>query len=109
VLASITKKGEIDREIGLTISYKKIFVVDDQHKPHGLTSLSRIILSQVHKVQHKPRKNSVRDSIKDWSKTLRVLIFGAPDSVRCTRAVQTRFSHSWEFEARSAIIHRTVR
>jgi hypothetical protein len=32
-------------------------VVDVQRKPHGLTSLSRSQLSQVHKVQHKPRKN----------------------------------------------------
>jgi hypothetical protein len=31
-------------------------VVDVQHKPHGLTSLSRYHLSQVHKVQQKPRK-----------------------------------------------------
>jgi hypothetical protein len=31
-------------------------VVDIQHKPLGLTSLSRYHLSQVHKVQHKPRK-----------------------------------------------------
>jgi hypothetical protein len=56
VLASISKKGEIEREIGLTISYKQILVVDDQHKPYGLTSLARCDLSQVHKVQHKPRK-----------------------------------------------------
>jgi hypothetical protein len=50
----------IEREIGLTISYKSILVVDDQHKPYGLTSLARYDLSQVHTVQHKPRKNSVR-------------------------------------------------
>jgi hypothetical protein len=31
-------------------------VVDVQHKPRGLTSLARCYLSQVHKVQHKPRK-----------------------------------------------------
>jgi hypothetical protein len=31
-------------------------VVDDQHKPYGLTSLARCDLYQVHKVQHKPRK-----------------------------------------------------
>jgi hypothetical protein len=31
-------------------------VVDIQHKPHGLTSLSRYYLSQVHKVQRKARK-----------------------------------------------------
>jgi hypothetical protein len=29
---------------------------DVQHKPRGLTSLSRYHLSQVHKVQYKPRK-----------------------------------------------------
>jgi hypothetical protein len=31
-------------------------VVDDQHKHMELTSLSRIHVLQVHKVQHKPRK-----------------------------------------------------
>jgi hypothetical protein len=35
-------------------------VVDVQHKPNGLTSLSRYDLSQLHKVQHKTRKNLVR-------------------------------------------------
>jgi hypothetical protein len=48
-------------------------VVDDQHKPHGLTSLSRYDLSQVHKVQHKPRKNPVRDTIKNGAKNKSVL------------------------------------
>jgi hypothetical protein len=32
-------------------------VVDVHHNPRGLTSLSRYHLSQVHKDQHKPRKN----------------------------------------------------
>jgi hypothetical protein len=97
VLASITKKGEIEREIWLTISYKKILVVDDQHKPHGLTSLSRIIYLGCIRFNTNKERNYVRDSIKDWSKTLRVQIFGAPDSVRCTRVVQTRTSHSQGF------------
>jgi hypothetical protein len=47
----------VEREMGLIISYKKILVFDIHHKPRGLTSLSRCYLSQVHKVQHKPRKN----------------------------------------------------
>jgi hypothetical protein len=50
------QKGEIEREIGLTISYKLILVVDDQQKPYRLTSLARCDLYQVHKDQHKPRK-----------------------------------------------------
>jgi hypothetical protein len=38
-----------------------ILVVDDQHKHiYGLTSLSRIHVLHMHKVQHKPIKKSVR-------------------------------------------------
>jgi hypothetical protein len=43
-------------------------VVDIQHKPCGLTSLSRYHLSQVHKVQHKPRKKSSWGHKQNWSK-----------------------------------------
>jgi hypothetical protein len=32
VLASITKKGEIEREIGLTFSYNKFWWLNVQHK-----------------------------------------------------------------------------
>jgi hypothetical protein len=58
-------------------------VVDDQHKPYGQTSLARCDLSQVHKVQHKPRKNSVRGQFIWSKKDLSVLEFGAPDNIRC--------------------------
>jgi hypothetical protein len=39
MLASITKKGEIEKEMASTISYKSILVFDDHHKTYGLTSL----------------------------------------------------------------------
>jgi hypothetical protein len=85
-------------------------VVDDQHKPYGLTSLARCDLSQVHKVQHKPRKNSVMGhNLFGEKKDLIVLIFGAPDTVRCTRPVQLQTSHSWEFQGSLRYNHRTVR
>jgi hypothetical protein len=45
-------------------------VVDAHHKPHGLTSLSRCHLSQVHKVQHKPRKKFTWGHKQIWSKGL---------------------------------------
>ena len=41
-------------------------------------------------------RNQVRDSFKNGAKNLSVLVFGTPDSVRCTRAVQTWTSHSRE-------------
>jgi hypothetical protein len=49
-------KPRCEREMGLTIFYNPILVVDVHHKPRGLTNLSRCHLSQVHKVQYKPRK-----------------------------------------------------
>jgi hypothetical protein len=39
VLASVTKKEEIEKEMALTIFYKSILVLDDHHKSYGLTSL----------------------------------------------------------------------
>jgi hypothetical protein len=65
---------------------------------YGVTSLARYDLSQVHTVQHKPRKSSVRDTIYLEQKDLSVLKFSAPDTIRCTRAVQLRTSHSGEFQ-----------
>jgi hypothetical protein len=47
-------------------------VVDVQHKPRGLTSLSRYHLSQMHMVQHKPRKKFSWGHNQFWSKGLRV-------------------------------------
>jgi hypothetical protein len=45
-------------------------VVDVHHKPRGLTSLPRCLLSQVHKVQHKPRKKFSWGLNLIWSKGL---------------------------------------
>jgi hypothetical protein len=45
-------------------------VVDVHHKPHGLISLPRCHLSQVHKVQHKPRKKFSWGLKLIWSKGL---------------------------------------
>jgi hypothetical protein len=91
-------------------------VVDVQHKPHGLTSLYRCDLSQVHKIQHKPRKNSVRGAQLIWSKKdLSVLIFGAPNTVRCapntvrcTRPGALQIATLGNSKA-TFLIHRTVR
>jgi hypothetical protein len=42
-------------------------------------------------------RNSVRDTIKFGARHESVLTIGAPDSVRCTRPVHKRTSHSREF------------
>jgi hypothetical protein len=47
-------------------------MVDIHHKPRGLISLPSCHLSQVHKVQHKPRKKLSWGFNKVWSKDLRV-------------------------------------
>jgi hypothetical protein len=59
---------------------------------------------------------SVRDSIKNWSKTKSVMIFGALDTVRCTRPSALRTSHSWEIRGAlrynsldCPVCHQTVR
>jgi hypothetical protein len=85
-------------------------VVDDPHKPYGLTSLARCDLSQVHKVQHKPRKNSVRGHNLFGAKRTWVFWFlahrtlsGAPGPYNSKPAT---LGNS---RAASAIIHRTVR
>jgi hypothetical protein len=70
VLASITKKGEIEREMGLFISYNRFLVFDVHHKPRKLTSLPSCHLSQVHKVQHKPRKKLSCGLNQVWSKDM---------------------------------------
>lgn len=56
---------------------------DVHHKPRGLTSLLRCHLSQVLKVQHKPRKKISWDSTKIGAKTSIDAVSGAPNSVRC--------------------------
>jgi hypothetical protein len=61
----------------LIISYKSILVVDVHHKPRGLTSLSRCHLSQVHKVQHKPRKKFSWEHKPIWSKGLESVLLVA--------------------------------
>jgi hypothetical protein len=59
--------------------------------------LARCDLSQVHKVQHKPKRNPVSDTIKNEAKDLSVLIFGAPYIVRCTRPGALQTGHTREF------------
>jgi hypothetical protein len=77
----------------------------------------------VHKVQHKPRKNSVRERNFIGAKELecaeewRTGLSGVPpDRVRCTRTVQYSTSHSQEFgdalrynSPDCLVCHRTVR
>jgi hypothetical protein len=45
----------------------------------------------------------VRDSIKNEAKNLSVLIFGAPDTVRCARQANPRPNHSREFQGRALL------
>jgi hypothetical protein len=61
-------------------------------------------------------RNPVRDTIKNGANDLSVLIFGAPDTVRCTRPVKTQTRHSREFSGAlhynspdCPVCHRTVR
>jgi hypothetical protein len=82
----------------------------------GLTSSSRIRVLLVHKVQHKPRKKSVRDTILLEQKGLecaekwRTGLSGEPpDSVRCTRPYNSKLATLGNSRACFAIIHRTVR
>jgi hypothetical protein len=84
-------------------------VVDVHHKLHGLTSLPRYHLSQVHKVQHKPRKKLSWRLNNIWSKGLKSvlpvahrIVSGAPGRVTLKQLV-------FGFLQGSAIIHRTVR
>jgi hypothetical protein len=69
----------------------------------------------VHKVQHKPIKNLVRDRIKNGAKNLSVLKNGAPDCPVCHRTVSgapgwynSKPATLGNSRARSAIIHQTV-
>jgi hypothetical protein len=66
VLASITKMGEIEREMTLTIFYKSIFMLDDHHKSYGLTSLPSLIISQVHKFIYINSKSTAWNTV-DYS------------------------------------------
>jgi hypothetical protein len=43
-------------------------------------------------------RNLVREIIKSGAKDLSLLVFGAPDSVRCIKAILLQTSHSREFE-----------
>ena len=45
-------------------------MVDVHHKPHGLISLPRCLVYQVHKVQHKPRKKFSWGLKQIWSEGL---------------------------------------
>jgi hypothetical protein len=92
-------------------------VVDVHHKPRGLTSLPRCRLPQVHKVQHKPRKKFSWGHKQFWSKGLESVL---PVAHRTMSDVHRTVSGApgprtseqatlWFLQARSAIIHRTVR
>jgi hypothetical protein len=85
-------------------------VVDVQHKPRGLTSLPRYHLSEVHKVQRKPRKKFSLEHSQIWSKDLECaekwrtgqcpVHLARTDSNQPLSGIQ---------QACSAIIHRTLR
>jgi hypothetical protein len=82
---------------------------DVQYKPHGLTSLSRYDLSQVHKVQHKWRKNSVRGHNLFGAKRTWVCWFLAHQTVSGAPGRTTDEPATLgNLEARFAIIHWTV-
>jgi hypothetical protein len=90
-------------------------VVDNQQQTHGLTSLSRIHILQVHKVQHKPRKKSVRGHDSFGAKNLSELKIGTPDCPVCHRIVSgapgpydSKPVTLRNYRARSTIIHWTV-
>jgi hypothetical protein len=80
-------------------------VVDVQHKPCRLTICLDIIYHRCIRFKTNQERNSVRDSIKNWSKTYSVLIFSAPDQAH-TDLNQTLLGIQ---QACSTIIHRTVR
>jgi hypothetical protein len=85
-------------------------VVDVQHKPHGLTSLSRCHFAQVHKVQHKPRKEiqlgSQSNLEQDWECAAKWCTGHFPVHQARYPANQPLSGFFW---ARSTIIHRIVR
>jgi hypothetical protein len=56
-------------------------VVDVHHKPRGLTSLPRCLLSHMHKVQHKPRKKFSWGLKQIWSKRLESVLQVAHQTV----------------------------
>jgi hypothetical protein len=71
---------------------------------------------QVHKVQHKQINIQVRDPIQKEKKDLSVLWSGAPNCLVCHRTVsgapgpyQFQPATLGKMQARSAIIHQTVR
>jgi hypothetical protein len=73
-------------------------VVDDQHKSRGLTSFSRCQLSQVHKVQHKPRKKLSWGHKQNLEQNMRVCcqvahrtVSGAPDQAANEQATLENF------------------
>jgi hypothetical protein len=83
-------------------------VVDVHHKPHGLTSLSRCYISQVHNVQHKPRKKLSWGLNNIWSKTWECAEKWRPGQCPVHQAEQhSNQPLSSFFWARSFIIQRT--
>jgi hypothetical protein len=64
----------------------------------------------VPKVLNKANKKTKKGFKQREQKTIRKAPWsGAPDSVRCTRALEAKLTTFGNFQGRSAIIHRTVR
>jgi hypothetical protein len=110
VLASITKKGEIERELGLHLFPNWFWWLNCQTQVIELTSL-------LESISFTGAKGSQQANIKDqrWVQIKRAKYIlmapwsGAPDSVRCTRALDAELATFGKMGGRSAIIHRTVR
>jgi hypothetical protein len=97
VLASNTKKGEIEREWPQHF-LQSILVFGVHHKPCGLTSLPSCHLSQVHKVQHQPTKKMSWGTIQSMGqKQVNGASSGAPDIVRCPSRGTSRTGRSRVF------------
>jgi hypothetical protein len=85
-------------------------MVDVQPKPRGLTSLSRYHLSQVHKVQHKPRKKFSLGLNQKLEQDIECVDFWRTRHYPMHQTEQPANQPlSGFFQACSTIIHRTVR
>jgi hypothetical protein len=94
-----------------------ILVFDVHHKQCGLTSLPTWHLSQVHKVQHKPRKKLSWGSLQRLEQRLAMVLPMAHQTLsgvhRTVSGAQPKHLANWPLSGfsgrRSTIIHRTVR
>jgi hypothetical protein len=77
--------------------------IDYYGHPQMLHCVDSCHLSQVHKVQYKPRKKFVGDLNSFGARLESVLKSGALDTVRCTRLVHNQTSHSREFSKRTLL------